>query len=218
MGSFKNSSLAQAWLVILLSIVFSVSLAAVHIKLSPVIEINKTKETMEKIPGLVTGEENSANTNKTSPEFTIKERTIKTDKQGISKSYIVYDAFDNSGKVEGHVIKATGQGYGDKIELLLGLDPDGKKITGLYILDQKETPGLGAKVAEDAWRDQFIGKSTDKPLVVVKGKPVSNNDIDAVSGATISSRSVTNIVNSAISDVKTKIALVPESYKNMENK
>lgn len=218
MGSFKNSSLAQAWLVILFSLVFSISLAAVHIKLSPVIEKNKTKETMEKIPGLVTGEENSANTNKTSPEFTIKERTIKTDKQGISKSYMVYDAFDNSGKVEGHVIKASGQGYNGKIELLLGLDPEGNKITGLYILDQKETPGLGAKVVEDAWRDQFIGKSTDKPLVVVKGKPVSNNDIDAVSGATISSRSVTNIVNAAVSDVKSKIAFVPELYKNMENK
>ena len=212
MGSIKNSNLGQAWLVLLLSIVFSVSLAAVHLNLSPVIEENKTRETMEKIPVLVSGEDSTANAD----SFDISKRILNIDKNGITKSYTVYDALDNTGTVAGHVVKATGQGYADKIELLLGLDPEGKTITGLFILDQKETPGLGNKIVEDAWRNQYVGKSSEPSLVVIKGTSANANEIDAVSGATISSRAVTDIVNSTIADLKTKIML-PESGNNMEN-
>ncbi|NLD35422.1 MAG: FMN-binding protein [Desulfatiglans sp.] len=214
MGSFKNNNLLQAWLVLLLSIFFSVTLAAVHIRLSPVIEENKTRETMERIPALITGE---SNTDSSSRPFTIKQRSILAEKKGIVKSYTVYDAIDNTGNVAGHVVKASGQGYADKIELLIGLDATAKTITGLFILDQKETPGLGNKIIEDAWRNQFNGKSSYSPLVAIKGKSVNENEIDAVSGATISSRSVTDIINSAIGDVKKDITLTPES-NNMENR
>jgi electron transport complex protein RnfG len=215
MGTFNNSSLMQGWLIIVLSVLFSVTLAAVNIKLSPVIEENKVKETMEKIPALISGESATGSADMT--PFTIKQRSIKAQKNGITKSYIAYDAFNNTNEVAGHVIKASGQGYADKIELLLGLDAAGEKITGLFILDQKETPGLGNRIIEQGWRSQFTGKPSDIPLVVIKGKSVNKNEIDAISGATISSRSVTEIINSAIRDVKNEIALIPESY-NMENK
>jgi electron transport complex protein RnfG len=217
MGSIKYSSLVQGWLIILLSVLFSVTLAAVNIRLSPVIDENKRKETMEKIPGLITGETTTGSSSTGNASFTIKQRTIRTDKNGIIKSYITYDAFNDANELAGHVIKASGQGYADKIELLLGLDPEGEKITGLFILDQKETPGLGNKIIEQDFRGQFTGKSTEIPLAVIKGKSVNKNEIDAISGATISSRSVTDIINSAIEDVKKEIALIPESY-NRENK
>lgn len=216
MGSFKNSSLMQGWLIIVLSVVFSVTLAAVNIRLSPIIDENKRKETMEKIPVLITGESDTG-LSEDNRSFTIKQRTIRTEKNGIIKSYITYDAFNDANEVAGHVIKASGQGYADKIEVLLGLDATGEKITGLFILDQKETPGLGNKIIEDDWRSQFKGKSSDSPLVVIKGKSVNKNEIDAISGATISSRSVTDIINSTIASVKKEIALIPESY-NVENK
>jgi electron transport complex protein RnfG len=61
-----------------------------------------------------------------------------------------------------------------------------------------------------------VGKSTDSLLVVIKGTSVNENEIDAISGATISSKYVTDIVNSAIADVKSKIML-PESGNKMEN-
>lgn len=212
MGPIKNSNLGQAWLVLLLSIVFSVSLAAVHLNLSPVIEENQKKETMEKIPVLVTGDDSAENTD----SLDISKRTIDVDKNGVTKSYTVYDAFAKTGNTVGHVVKATGQGYGDKIVLLLGLDPEGKTITGLYVLENKETPGLGNKITEDDWRNQYVGKSSDSPLVVIKGNSVNENEIDAISGATISSRAVTNIVNSAIADVKSNI-MTPVSGIKMEN-
>ena len=212
MGSIKNSNLGQAWLVLLLSIVFSVSLAAVHLNLSPVIEENKTKETMEKIPVLVTGKDSKENAD----SMDISSRIVNVDKNGITKSYTVYDARDKAGGTIGHVVKAKGQGYADKIELLLGLDSAGRTITGLFILDQKETPGLGNRIVDDAWRNQYIGKSSDSALVVIKGKSANKNEIDAVSGATISSRAVTDIVNSTLADLKTKI-MTPESGNKMEN-
>lgn len=212
MGSIKDSNLGQAWLVLLLSIVFSVSLAAVHLNLNPVIEENKTKETMDKIPVLVSGNQSKENAD----SFDIRKRILNVDKNGITKSYTVYDALNSNGTVAGHVVKATGQGYADKIELLLGLDSEGTTITGLFILDQKETPGLGNRIEEDAWRNQYIGKSSNSPLVVIKGNSVNGNEIDAISGATISSRAVTDIVNTALADVKSKIIL-PESGNKMEN-
>ena len=214
MASIKNSNLGQAWLVLLLSIVFSVSLAAVHMNLSPVIAENQLKEIMENIPVLVAGPDSTANTD----SFDISQRMITVTKGAVSKSYAVYDALDKSGNIAGHVVKASGQGYGGKIELLLGLDPEAKTITGLFILGgHKETPGLGDKITQDNWRNQYVGKSSDSPLDVIKGTSVNDNEIDAISGATISSRAVTDIVNSTIADIKTKI-IIPESGNSMENK
>ena len=66
--------------------------------------------------------------------------------------------------------KAGGQGYADKIELLVGIDALTENITGLFILDQKETPGLGNKISDTGWRSQFLDKPATSPLVVVKDK------------------------------------------------
>ena len=102
-------------------------------------------------------------------------------------------------------IIAGGQGYADKIELIIGLDPSADTISGLFVLQQKETPGLGNKIIFPHWRNQFIRKKTNTPLVVTKGKSQTPNAIDAVTGATISSRSVTGIVNRTIGDVKGRL-------------
>ena len=214
MGSFKDNKLVQAWLVLLLSIIFSCTLAAVHLNLAPVIEENIRKETMEKIPVLVMGEDSTDNETLSQ----INQRSLQVEKHGIAKSYTVYDALDNAGDIAGYVVKASGQGYADKIELLLGIDPQARSITGLYILDQKETPGLGNQIIDEEWRNQFVGKSTDVILEAFKGKSEKANQIDAISGATISSEAVTDIINSTIADVKTKIMLPAETGNNMENK
>jgi len=214
MGSFKDNNLAQAWLVLLLSIIFSCTLAAVHLNLGPVIEENIRKETMEKIPILVTGEASIDNED----PFQINQRLLQVEKQGITKTYKVYDALDKAGDVAGYVVKASGQGYADKIELLLGIDSQAKSITGLYILAQKETPGLGNQIIEDDWRGQFIGKSSDETIVVIKGTSQKENEIDSISGATISSQAVTDIINITIADVKTKLILPSEPGNNMESK
>ena len=204
MASFRNSNLVQAWLVLVLATVFGTALAGIQVKLGPVIEENKTRETMEKIPGLVLGKRAG------NDGLLISSRVIGVEKNGVSRFYPVYDLRLKDGSLAGHVAKAAAQGYADKIELLLGLDAGGNKITGLFILDQKETPGLGNKILEQPWRDQFTGKAADTPLVVVKTGAAKPNEIDGISGATISSRSVAGIVNTTIADIRDKLAATGE--------
>ncbi len=210
MTSIRNSNLAQAWLVLVLATVFGTALAGIQVKLSPVIEANKIRETMEKIPGLVLG--TAADTG----DLAINSRVIEIEKNGISKFYPVYDVRLKDGSLAGHVAKATGQGYADKIEVLLGLDAGGTKITGLFILDQKETPGLGNRILEKPWRDQFTEKPSGIPLVVVKAKTGKGNEVDGISGATISSRAVTGIVNTTIADISTRLVQARNKPKETE--
>jgi len=198
---FKNSNILQAWLVLVLCLCFGSALAAVHVVLSPAIEANKINETLEKVPGLVMGEEKAAELKEQGEALVIQTTPVQVEKSGRSLSYTVYEAL-LKGELVGWVIKSSGQGYADKVELLVGVDAGVDAISGLFILDQKETPGLGAKVAETGWRSQFIGKPADETLVVTKTGASKSDEIDAVTGATISSRSVVQIVNLALADVR----------------
>ncbi len=212
----RNSNLGQAWLVLVLATVFGTALAGIQVHLGPVIEANKIRETMEKVPGLVLGKDSDT----VADNLVIKSRVIEIEKNGISKFYPVYDVRLKDGSLAGHVAKASGQGYADRIEVLVGLDAGGNKITGLFILDQKETPGLGNRILEKPWRDQFTDKPSGTPLVVVKAKTGKGNEVDGITGATISSRSVTGIVNTTIADIRTQLIPVEEKKgaKTMANK
>ena len=112
----------------------------------------------------------------------------------------------DEGKPAGWVVKAAGQGYAGSIELLLGLNPAGNIISGLFILEQVETPGLGNKITFPAWLNQFAGQRTAKPLEVVKGGETAPGAIDAITGATISSKGVVGIVNRTVSETRGLLA------------
>ena len=77
----------------------------------------------------------------------------------------------------------------------------------MYVLGQKETPGLGDYITGEEFRNQYTGKpaDVDKPLVVVKADADDSNEIQALTGATISSDSVTDIVNRALANYKTPV-------------
>jgi electron transport complex protein RnfG len=195
----------QAWLVLLLAFCFSVSLAAVQLTLSPKIEMNKINETRQKVPELVLGAEGVHALSQSGQSLDIESRDVQVEKNNKKIFYKVFRAIQN-GKPVGWVVKSSGQGYADKIELLIGFDDKMDAITGLFILEQKETPGLGNKISNWDWRKQFIGKGTDQPLTVVKTGSKTPYDIDAITGATISSRSVCALVNRAISDLKNPLS------------
>lgn len=99
------------------------------------------------------------------------------------------------GENVGMTAQVTVQGYGGKIEVTVGCGNDGV-ITGVSVggASFSETAGLGAKTKDAAFRQQYIGQSGPGITVDKAGK---NADIDAVSGATISSTAVTNAVNTA---------------------
>lgn len=98
----------------------------------------------------------------------------------------VYRVLEN-GVTVGYCVEVKSPGFGGDIEMTVGYTPEGK-ILGVSIVSLSETPGLGAKVSEDAFLSQYDGK---------QGTLTLGEDIDAISGATISSRAVTDGVNAA---------------------
>ncbi len=100
------------------------------------------------------------------------------------------------GKEIGFAVKTMPNGFAGSIEMLTGIGVDGK-ITGLSILTQSETAGLGAKAPLPAFKDQYVGLDANKAVEVVKGKTPEGNQIQAITGATITSKAVTLGVNTA---------------------
>lgn len=209
-GGLKSSNLVQAWLVLVLAVGFGVSLAGVQLMLGPVIEGNKLNETLEKVPELVLGNLLAAKMAGENQTLEIVPRQVTVEKPGRNKFYSVYEA-RYQGDLKGWVVKTKGQGYADTIELLLGLSPDLHTITGLFVLDQKETPGLGNKIITDAWRSQFVDAPADRSLVVIKTGASRPGEIDAVTGATISSKSVTAMINTTVGDLRKPLTTGPSS-------
>lgn len=114
----------------------------------------------------------------------------------------------NEGKkgddVQGYAIKVTNDGYGGKIKLMVGISKDGV-LQGMTILEHTETPGLGANATKDEFKDQFKEKSVETDLEVTKSGAAADNEIEALTGATITSNYVTQAVNSAIEVYNTEL-------------
>ena len=115
-------------------------------------------------------------------------------------------AVDDSGETLGYVIAATSSsGYGGDIQIAIGVSLDGT-ITGFDVISNSETAGLGAKSTEDEFTDQFDGLSANSLISFTKTGATADNEIDAISGATITTTAVTEAVNSAIIFYQTYLA------------
>ncbi len=115
-------------------------------------------------------------------------------------------AESDSTKLVGYIFTAFGVGYSSTVETLVGVDTAGT-VFGINILSQLETPGLGAKVTEIKYGDtkpwfqtQFSGKKMNQLTVDKDG-----GTIESITGATISSRAVTNSIYKALEDLEKKI-------------
>lgn len=110
-----------------------------------------------------------------------------------SKNFEYYAA-TAAGKPVAFIASTAGKGYSSFIQMLVSLDP-GLKIRDVKVLSMNETPGLGDQVLEKSFLDQFKGKALPQ-IVLIKGETKDN--IQAISGATISSRGVTNGIKDAV--------------------
>jgi electron transport complex protein RnfG len=111
----------------------------------------------------------------------------------------IYAGYDKKGSLIGYAIPAEGAGYQDTIRLIYGYEPNQHLIIGMEILDSKETPGLGDRIFKDAdFRANFKALSVEPKIILVKhGNKHAPNEVDAISGATISSKAVVRILNNA---------------------
>jgi len=119
--------------------------------------------------------------------------------------FLCWTGYFDAGKSRhgGYVFIVEGSGYSSTIKTMVGVDQQGV-ITGVKILFQQETPGLGAKVEEILYGEtepwftrQFKGKTTSDNIKVTE----DGGNIDSITGATISSRTVTNSINKGLAQL-----------------
>ena len=134
--------------------------------------------------------------NSVSPDGTVEYEPVSID----DSSAECYRAKDASGKVIAYAVSTSAKGYGGTIKIMTGFDVKGN-IIGVNVYDNStETPGLGAKTSEDVFSDQFKDRSSENGFTVAKDadKNPGKDPVDAVTGATISSRAVVKAVNQAV--------------------
>lgn len=112
----------------------------------------------------------------------------------------VMEAKDAEGTVLGYVLTITsGEGYGGDIQFTMGVQLDGT-VNGISFLSISETAGLGMNADTDEFKGQYAGKLVDA-FAVTKTGASAENEIDAISGATVTSNAVTNGVNAGLAAV-----------------
>lgn len=106
----------------------------------------------------------------------------------------VYAGYDGTGRLMGYAVPGEKAGYQDVIRLIFGYDPTEDRVLGMKVLESKETPGLGAKITTDS---SFVGQfeGIEPPLEGVKDDADGPNEVDMITGATISSEAVIDIIN-----------------------
>ncbi len=112
---------------------------------------------------------------------------------------MVFLGYDGAGSPVGYAIQGAEPGFQDIIELIFGYDAETNTVLGMKVLANKETPGLGDKIVKDsAFIAEFEG--VEAPLVGVKSGRATGapNEVDTITGATISSRTVIDIINHQI--------------------
>lgn len=111
-----------------------------------------------------------------------------------SKVYTYYEGLDSSGKLIGYVFSTSAKGYGGDISVMTGIDGEGV-IKGVSILSISETAGLGMNAKNEDFLNQYNEKSG--ALSVIKNGAAKYNEIQALTGATITSNAMTTAVNLA---------------------
>lgn len=133
----------------------------------------------------------------------------------------IFAGFDKSGSLIGIVLEASDRGYADVIRTMYAYSPDKQAIVGFKVVELKETPGLGDKIVNDkrflknfesldAKLDAAREKLVNAIKTVKHGTKKNNWEVDAISGATISSRAVGRMLNKSAQD------LVPAVQRNID--
>ncbi len=186
----------QSWLLLVTSFCFGILIAATNSVLAPTIEQNKIDKLNRIMSGLV-------------PEavrFELVGQFEVTTAKGTKTTSKIYTGFSQSGEKICYSFNGRGSGFADKIELVVAVDEDFSQIAGFDCLSSNETPGFGDRIKLLSWRSQFAGAPAAKLKLVKTGDPERiDNEIVAVTGATVSSRAVVNIINNYLMQIKEQL-------------
>ncbi len=189
----KNHSVAHdALILFLITVIAGFALGAVHeITLEPIEAAEESAQQeayREVFPEAASFEEY--------PDFDAEEAQDIAAENGYADDLIegCMQAVSSDGSLLGYVINSTDpNSYGGSITLSLGVELDGT-VNGYSITDISDTPGLGMKSQDEEFSSQYAGKQVEAFSVTKTGAAIEE-EIDAISGATISSNAVTRAVN-----------------------
>jgi electron transport complex protein RnfG len=183
----------QSWLLIVASFFFGLLIAVTNAALSPRIVQNKINKRNRLVGVLLPEAKNFA------LDTEIEIESI----QGKKEKVEVYRAMSEAGECVGWSFNAAGSGFADKIELVVAVDKDFEKLAGFDVLSSNETPGFGDQIKYDYYRDQFKGAPAEELTLIASGDPKKiDAEIVAISGATVSSEAVVEIINNFLTQIK----------------
>ncbi len=110
-----------------------------------------------------------------------------------SRTTLIYQGVNAQEEVLGYAFVGEANGYGGAIRVLVGVDEATDQILNVKVLAHTETPGLGDRIEGENFRNRFIGKTVEDPIAI-------NQDIDNLTGATVSSRAVADAVRKGFVD------------------
>lgn len=125
------------------------------------------------------------------------EEIVEVEKEGST----FYEGYDADGNQLGVAFINSGGGYNGVIEIMIGVDLAKAEINKFSVLTHEETPGLGARITESEFKANFDNKAFAEDYTVVKTPPKKETEVQAIAGATISSESVTKIIESGLDKV-----------------
>ncbi len=175
----------------LVAVISSGLLAYFAVYTQPYIEKNKKAEIEKAIKEVVPG--------------TIESKALKDENK-----FKIFAGYDKDGKLLGYAVYTVGTGFQDLITVMFGVDKHLEKMYKLEVLEQKETPGLGAKITDEKIFLKFWENKNIRGEIILAKPPkgeseLKDNEVNAISGATISSRSVVTIVNKALKRVREEV-------------
>lgn len=184
----------QSWLLIVAAFIFGVLIASANAAWKGRIEQNLI-EKYNRLAREVLPE--AANF-----EDAVQDMTIQTP-SGKKVVTTLKKALNANGDIIGWSFVCKGAGFQDQIQLILVVDKNFEKIIGFGVLSSNETPGFGDKIKNSYYRDQFEGAPVGELTLTKTGDPKKiDSDIVAISGATVSSTAVVNIINEFLPNVK----------------
>ncbi|MCR5451184.1 MAG: RnfABCDGE type electron transport complex subunit G [Lachnospiraceae bacterium] len=195
----ENSIIKDTLILTLITLVAGLALGGVqYITAAPIAAANKAalEEAYMSVFPSAASFEDYADFNEEEANKLVHATEIGTDADITAASV----AKDSSGADIGYVFTVTThKGYGGDITLTVGIDSATNKMNGYSITDISETPGLGMKSTEPKFMSQFEGLSMEvEKYTVTKSSPAKEGEIEAIGGATITSRAVTNAVNAVM--------------------
>ncbi len=189
----------EIWMVTILVLVATVSagvLGFINVSTRPIIKRNEARNLREAVL-------NSVNVQFESDDLKEKfESEFKTEELEGKEFYLRYD---EEGELTEVSFEISGSGFQGPITGIISLKPDLETIVGLEFLDHQETPGLGARITEEEFLSQFNGKVLKPEILVVTDAGDAENKVDAITGATRTSKAVQGIINGSVSEVRTNM-------------